>query len=128
MGLGGNRNYQPNGVVKFPIVMSDVGDAYNAGTGEFTCNVAGWYLFTFSLLSQKGRLGIAHLMLRNKKQAGVRAAGIGQHFGHSSNTVILQCNQGDKVFVQVHHKHNAKYFFDDGGMYGTFSAVLLNEE
>ena len=127
MGSGGDRKYSASAKVKFPVVLTNVGGAYNASGSEFQCPVSGLYMFAVSLLSQKGKLAHAHMMVNGVKKASAFSDGTNAPtWDHSTNVVMTECQAGHKVWIKIHASEDTGYLFDNKNNYCTFSGVLLH--
>ena len=127
MGSGGDRTYAPNARVQFPVVLTNVGGAYDATSSEFQCPVHGLYMFSVSLLSMYGKAGLAHIMVNGKMKVSTYADGrSAPNLGHSTNVVLTECGAGHKVWIQVYSIAGYVYFHDGTYNSGTFSGVLLH--
>ena len=126
MGPGGERKYAASAKVQFPVVLTNVGGAYNATGSEFQCPVSGLYMFSVSLLSQKGNLGNAHIMVNGEMKVTTYSDGReAPRWDHSTNVVLTECQAGHKVWIQVPSMEDNRYFHDTVSNYCTFSGVLL---
>ena len=126
MGPGLDRTYAPNARVQFPVVLTNVGEAFDATANEFQCPVTGLYLFTMSLLSQHRKVGVAHIIVNGERKVSMHPDGRDAAYGHSTNVVLTECEAGHKVSIQVHPSKGTGYFHDSGYNLGTFSGVLLH--
>ena len=83
-----------NGVPTFEEVLVNVGNAYDIGTGKFTCNKDGLYSFTFILRSQMSSYVHCYIRLNGENINYATATGA-QNM--SSVTVYLSLKVGDVV-------------------------------
>ena len=83
-----------NGVPTFEKVLVNVGNAYDIGTGKFTCNKDGLFSFTFILRSQPSSYVYCHIRLNGADVNYAIAAGADNM---SSVTVYLPLIIGDIV-------------------------------
>ncbi|XP_029590124.1 complement C1q-like protein 2 isoform X1 [Salmo trutta] len=103
----------------FTNVITNIGQAYNSGTGVFAAPVRGVYYFTFTCNSGTTGKVNAALLKNGKNMAVVIVKGNVDSMG--SNSVILQLNEGDHVNI-VLWRGNSIY---DNGYRSTFTGVLL---
>ena len=111
-------------VIKFDIITTNEGNAYDASTGYFTCPQNGTYFFTSTLTSTYRAEFQGELVYNDRQQAVVYVAGsLGSH-GHDqgANSVILNCIRGQHVCMRSVHDHRGNVY---GGVYSTFSGFLL---
>jgi len=80
----------------FPRVITNIGGAYNRHTGEFIAPRRGTYEFSFTVRAHNSN-GFAHLM----KNLEIIASSYHDNHEHGTNTVILQLNAGDRVWVKI---------------------------
>ena len=87
---------------------------------NFPPKVPGVYVFTTHVLGQKSKDAYAWVMMNEKHKAPLHGDGKAGH-GTGSQTVILDLNSGDRVWVQL--SKNSALLND----YSTFSGFLLYE-
>ena len=107
------------------------GQHYNSSTGEYTCPVTGIYLFTYSVYGHAIKDGPTHSRaIASLYRKGAEINRI--HFLNNnseginislSGSDILQCSQGDRVWVQNYWGNNRIY---GHSVYNMFSGVLLS--
>ena len=102
MGSGGDRSYSPNAIVQFPVVITNIGGAYDKNTGIFQCPHKGIYLITVSVLSQSNQIGLVHIMKNGRKLVSTWAHGRQGSHGHSTNLVVVECVVGEKIWIQAY--------------------------
>ncbi|XP_035650542.1 complement C1q-like protein 2 isoform X1 [Oncorhynchus keta] len=103
----------------FTNVITNIGQAYNSGTGVFAAPVRGVYYFTFTCNSGTTGKVNAALLKNGQKMAAVIENGHVDSMG--SNSVILQLDEGDHVNI-ILWSDNSIY---DNGYRSTFTGVLL---
>ncbi|XP_064601348.1 complement C1q tumor necrosis factor-related protein 4-like [Liolophura sinensis] len=108
----------------FGTVVTNIGGAYNPRTGIFRCPVSGLYQFFVSILGQRTERVETELVVNGKKKLLVYSSGDAIHRGSlGSNTVLLQLEQWDVVWVRLH--------YDYGGYihccWSTFSGYLIKQ-
>ena len=92
------------------------------GQHEFVCPVSGMYQFTYSTLSVSDQLSISAIWIEDTLLVTSYASGPAH--GHASNTVLVHCNSGNKVYVQCGNGHAC----DPSGSttnYHTFAGFLV---
>ncbi|XP_045187953.1 complement C1q-like protein 4 [Mercenaria mercenaria] len=116
-----------NATVKFETVITNLGGGYNNTTGVFTAPLPGLYMFSCSLLDHfDGKHGSAKLhaeIVQNDKILGrVFAHADDTNRDQGANTVFVQVNQGDRIFIRSVDNNDLAL---GGEMYSTFSGYLL---
>ena len=107
----GTNPYQNGDRLVYLDARINPGGYYNNITGEYTCKTTGVYYFSYSIHGidlMNGRCVSASLMKQGIRQ--------GQVFFTNSNTwdihvsqslsLVLQCDAGEKVWVQSGHNNN----------------------
>ena len=114
----------------YRIAIINPGQHYNTSTGEYTCPVTGIYLFTYSVYGSRIKDGYAHSTV----SASLYREGTWIRLGYFSNensedisitlshSDIVQCSEGDRVWVQSSHNNNQIY---GHFVYNIFSGLLL---
>lgn len=97
-------NYQK---IVFDLVMTNVGNGYNKVDGLFTAPTSGTYILSWTSASADN-LHMQTELLVNNQVVGLAWSDAGNHsdFVLASNTVIVELNSGDVVWVRsnkVHH-------------------------
>lgn len=122
-------------VVKYNILLSNIGDAYSVLTGVFSVPHNGTYLVGFSAVSLSGHDVLLHLVRNNQRllsaydNSGCLVAADSkkrQCSGMASNAAMLYLNQGDHLWVELpdgYGLHNALYH-----NYCTFYATLITKD
>ena len=124
MGSGGNRAYTsiPGPTVLFPVVLTNIGGGYNPTTSKYTCPVTGVFFFSVAIMSRYGYLANPYLVVDGVWTVRPYADGReGSQHGHSSNMMVMECNKGQKVWVE-----GVGDLFDDASNYSTFTGILLH--
>ena len=90
---------QDNRPVVFDNVISNVGQAFDTSTGRFTCPRHGLYLFIINVYVIANDQ--AYVVLVKNEDEVARATTTGDDtFDHGANSVTLECNQGDEVWIK----------------------------
>lgn len=107
-------------IVTFNNVFVNIGESFDTYTSHFVCQVNGTYLFTAHIMGQNKIDAFAWVMVNNQHQLPLHGDGRAG-FGSSSNTIILNLNVEDHVWIQL-SKDSA--LLND---YSTFSGFLIFE-
>ena len=83
----------------FDMVLSNAGAGYNPQNHEFLCPVTGLYLFSANILSRSDTRADSNIVMEGSVIAFMQASPGGGNRGSSSNTVIVNCNAGSRVWV-----------------------------
>ncbi|XP_070541974.1 complement C1q subcomponent subunit B-like [Ptychodera flava] len=108
-------------------VYSNVGNGYSSSTGKFTCSVSGIYFFMISGMRIHSHSHFMYicLMKNNEKLPCVYVHNSGQrHYGAASNSVIIDLEAGDEVWVRLGYGHA---LYSDSNEYASFTGYLLHE-
>ncbi|XP_077997807.1 uncharacterized protein LOC144450919 [Glandiceps talaboti] len=112
-----------NTVIVYDKVYSNDGNGYNTSTGKFTCPVSGMYYFMISALRDNSN----HLLVCLIKNTTtlpciyVHNSGGRQH-GAASNSVIIDVDQGDEIWVRLSNGHAV---LSNSNEFITFTGYLL---
>ncbi|KAL2081083.1 hypothetical protein ACEWY4_022936 [Coilia grayii] len=119
----GNHNSADQARLFYKRIFTNVGNAYNSSTGDFTAPVKGVYFFTFMTFGYNNQnSGI--ILTRN----GVLAVSsydfqtISDQADTTGNSVILQLEAGEKISLQLWGGASA---YDSANMLNTFNGFLL---
>ncbi|GAB1599168.1 complement C1q tumor necrosis factor-related protein 7-like [Argonauta hians] len=107
-------------IVTFNNVFVNIGESFDIYTSHFVSQLNGTYLFTAHIMGQNKIDAFAWLMVNNQHQLPLHGDGRAG-FGSSSNTIILNLNVDDHVWIQL-SKDSA--LLND---YSTFSGYLIFE-
>ncbi|KZS05891.1 C1q-related factor [Daphnia magna] len=117
-----DKSRKSNSKIFFDTTLSDVGFGWNAKSSEFVCFYPGSYFFTFTAVSDSGSHFKAALMKNSDEVATVWGERVG--YQSASNTVILNLEKNDRVFVNM--KEGEIYETSKVGRgYTTFSGFRL---
>ncbi|OWF39869.1 Complement C1q tumor necrosis factor-related protein 5 [Mizuhopecten yessoensis] len=100
-----------------------LGTGYDGNTGIFTCQVAGLYVFSVTILVERN--GVVEVeLIRNGYGILDIYSGDKELYGSGSNMVLVELQVNDKIWVQVHDNYH-----DQGEVlvnaFTTFSGFLL---
>ena len=84
----------------FPVVLLNIGDAFNASTSLFICPYDGVYEFHFHVDNQANERCLGELIHNGNVQLSARGHSDGSATAQASNTVYLECNTLDQVWVE----------------------------
>ena len=107
----------------FETVYTNVGDDFNAGTGRFTCEIPGIYMFTYNILTNTGT-SYTSLMKNNDRINSVYRSSETFH-DMIGNGAVLQLAAGDEVWLSV--RSSGQQIYSDSDKYTSFSGVMLHE-
>ena len=93
-------------VVKFDHIITNIGNAYDKGTGYFTCPEEGVYSFSWSFLTSPGKHFHTELVVDGAiiTFTFLDAAGLKVRLA-SSNSVVAKLKSGNKVWLRAHGKY-----------------------
>ena len=86
----------PYTVIKFSQVVTNIGNAYNSSTGEFTVPWPGVYVFYSNILSGENQLVETILQVNGNTKLWLYSGG-NPFRGAGSNMIIIHLESGDKV-------------------------------
>ncbi|KAI9556577.1 hypothetical protein GHT06_016367 [Daphnia sinensis] len=117
-----DKSRKSNSKIFFDTTLSDVGFGWNVKSSEFVCFYPGSYFFTFTAVSDSGSHFKAALMKNSEEVATIWGERVG--YQSASNTVILNLEKNDRVFVNL--KEGEIYETSKAGRgYTTFSGFRL---
>ena len=120
-----SKTYSPEARIEFTTVITNEGAGFKPGQHEFVCPVSGMYLFTYTTLSIHNQHSISSIWIENTLL--VTSFGNGPNNGKASNTVLVHCNSGNKVYVQCDHEYVC-YTEGDNRNYHTFAGFLVSAD
>jgi len=106
----------------FDNIVTNVGSAYNLGSGRFTAPVRATYHFNVTISAQIAQKA-AVKVLKNGVNVMTVWAESTPNWATSSNVAILSLEAGDQVWLQLLSGASHVY----GNMYTTFSGFLVFE-
>ncbi|CAL8380847.1 unnamed protein product [Boreogadus saida] len=109
--------------VKYPLIITNMGNAYNPATGSFTARVSGMYYFSYTMYNGRPTPNSVVGLMKNGQMIVTTwdTAG-GDQNDSATNAAVLQLEAGDSVYTQLFAKRT---IYDDNGRYNTFSGFLL---
>uniref|UniRef100_A0A2K5TY90 Complement C1q like 4 n=1 Tax=Macaca fascicularis TaxID=9541 RepID=A0A2K5TY90_MACFA len=121
---GLRRPHEGYEVLRFDDVVTNVGNAYEAASGKFTCPMPGVYFFAYHVLMRggDGTSMWADLMKNGQVRASAIAQDADQNYDYASNSVILHLDVGDEVFIKL---DGGKVHGGNTNKYSTFSGFII---
>jgi len=100
-------NVQNHATIVFDNIITNIGAAYSPSNGVFTCKMAGIYVFVWTT-TNKNRTWMNTELVLNGQRKGIAFSDSGDHDDHSvaSNTVVLDLDVGDQVWIRAGTWHN----------------------
>ncbi|XP_063068953.1 complement C1q-like protein 2 [Engraulis encrasicolus] len=118
----------PNGIrdeahLRYTRLFTNVGNAYNSTTGDFTAPVKGVYFFTFVILASNSRNSGA-ILTRNGDVVLTShdLKGSGDPTDTTTNSVVLQLEAGENISMQ---QWLGSRLYETNNKHNTFSGFLL---
>ncbi|XP_022108573.1 collagen alpha-1(X) chain-like [Acanthaster planci] len=119
--LSGSFSGNSGDVIIFPTVTTNIGDAYDSGSGVFTCNVAGVYFFSVTLMSYNSGPTLFAILKKNGTRIFYVYDNHPNYHHQSSNSVVLMLAIGDTVLLE-NGRTNGRI---NGGIYSSYSGFLI---
>ncbi|XP_041062714.1 complement C1q subcomponent subunit A-like isoform X2 [Carcharodon carcharias] len=115
----------PGRPVMFDRAITNEGECFKMALGKFLSCKAGWYYFTYNMISE-GKLCI-NIMKNNRKEAGFcdthGSKNNWQKYQMNSGGTVLRLNKRDEVWLQTTQHHSDVFGSDD--LNSVFSGFLL---
>ncbi|XP_078095323.1 complement C1q subcomponent subunit A-like isoform X2 [Mustelus asterias] len=115
----------PGKPVIFDRAITNEGNCFNTGDGKFETYKAGWYFFTYNMVSE-GKLCVS-IMKNGQKAAGFCDTHGSKDTWHkyqvNSGGTVLQLNKNDKVWLETKLGHSNVFGSED--LNSVFSGFLL---
>lgn len=107
----------------FEQVHTNAGDDFDAGTGQFTCEVPGIYLFAYSASTNTN----SPVVCLNKNTVRINCVyrSTESRLDVITNTAVLQLSAGDTVWLWC--RRSAEVIYSNEYLYTTFSGVVIHE-
>ena len=116
--------YAVNDLIEFDGVNTNLGGHYDNDT-SFTCPVNGTYFFTVSVMTSASYHLAVAIEIDSVRYASAYNDGISSVFNHATNSALLRCNEGQKVFVRC--VVGGRSYGTATEKYSTFSGFLVAE-
>ena len=120
-----HRAYNPDQRIEFHTVITNEGAGYKPGQHEFVCPVSGMYQFSYSTIGVWGSYSISSIWIENTLL--VTSYAVGSENPSASNSVLVHCSSGIKVYVQCGSSF-ACYPAGTYENYHTFSGFLVSAD
>ena len=93
-----------NETVVFDIVHTNIGSAYSSTTGIFTTPFNGVYGFTWTLMTNPGKLFDTVLVVdgEGRQSNGANSGNVGKSYESSTNMITMQLTKGQQVWIRKH--------------------------
>ena len=114
-------------VLVFDNAITNSGNGYNTSTGVFRAPIASAYVFSWTIVSERGnRINIA--LEKNGVYYGMsQSDGVTtQDNGSGSNTAVIELKAGEEVHLEVNDGDDPSTHQVFGGGFSTFSGWLLH--
>uniref|UniRef100_A0A8C5ARV5 C1q domain-containing protein n=1 Tax=Gadus morhua TaxID=8049 RepID=A0A8C5ARV5_GADMO len=110
--------------VKYPLIISNIGNGYNPATGIFTARVSGMYYFRYTMFNNLGSRSnsVMSLMKNSQRMVSTWDTSGSDDNDTATNAAVLQLEEGDNVYTRLYAN---RQIYDDGANYNTFSGFLL---
>ena len=113
----------------FNNVLLNTGGGYSGSTSQFTCVVAGHYLFSITLMSQGGKDVVGRIVSSTGEDICPEVwaddpSATSQLENSASGTCMVHCAQGQKVWVKSVYNTSGLY----GGKRSSFVGTLIRSE
>ena len=112
-----------NQALPFEIIYTNVGDDFNAGTGRFTCEIPGIYIFTYNILTNTGNTFTS--LMKNDDRINSVYRNSETFHDMIGNSAVMQLATGYQVWLRI--KSSTQLIYSDSNLYTTFSGVILHE-
>ena len=120
-------DYEVGDVITFDRTVSNIGSYFNAQSSTFLCPYSGLYQFSVHILAAVNSTAQANIMLDGQQLVIAWADAILNTYPQSSNTVLVQCDEGQTVWVESSSSVNGSRIFNNAFKHSTFSGVLLQK-
>jgi hypothetical protein len=112
-----------SGTLVFPVVITNVGDAYNPSTGKFTAPTNGNYVFFVNVQSYNTQTIYVDIVLNGSTKVRTMAynGGGSEYYESGPNLVALTLQKGDRVWIRY---YSGQGYYTDGSI-TSFSGFLI---
>lgn len=112
--------------IVFDHVFTNIGNGYNAHHGVFLAPVSGTYVFFVTVYATHNHDVWCQFVVNSIHKSTVYAESLNSAEDTSSQTIILQLQQGDDVAIQL--IKNTTEIYGSPNLYSTFSGFLLKQD
>ncbi|KAJ8377270.1 hypothetical protein AAFF_G00261790 [Aldrovandia affinis] len=121
-------NFAPGGLdqtIAFDMLLSNLGEAFEAHLGRFTCPAGGTYVFVFHMLKVAVSAPLyVNLMCGEEVVVSAYANDGAPDHETASNHAVLQLCRGERVWLRLHRGA----IYGSNWRYSTFSGYLLYQD
>lgn len=113
-------------VESWELVRTSIGGGFNPTTSEFVCPSDGTYYFSLDVATRQGLR--AELIIVHEDSGVASALGLAEGGGHgsASNSVIIQCTNGERVWVRCDTGYTC-YMMGNQGTFTSFLGFRLGD-
>ena len=108
--------------IRFASVETNIGNAYDSTSGEFTTPLAGVYVFSATILAKQKNYIETVLKVNDEVKLWLYS-GDGKYYGSSSNLLVSHLNKGDKVKMTTYCCGSKPFYIHH--YWSTFSGFLV---
>jgi len=123
--MAGSITVSVGEILKFDNVITNEGHNYDPSTGVFTCATSGIYVFAQSLDANTNTYVSANIKKNGDTIGFVQAVGTSFSDSSSSDTIVVDLNQGDRIWIIVYILNHPDTTSILSGVYASFSGFLL---
>ncbi|XP_063397932.1 heavy metal-binding protein HIP-like [Mytilus trossulus] len=118
---------KPNEIVKFNVIKSNEGKAYDPATGIFLVPISGTYMFTSTILTKASSALEICLKVNHKIYIMCVYPTAVDGYNSATNSVVLKLKKGDHVVMTKNWTLGRKPFYVHGNSsWSTFSGFLIH--
>ena len=111
--------------VTFDTVLTNVGGNFDTNSNIFTCQIPGYYLFTFEFFSHDSENPLVSLMKNGNIVVGAYISGLSNTRQMGSNSALVILASGDQVWLKNNHPTYVRGA--STWKWTTFTGILLHE-
>ena len=115
----------PRTTIKFARVQTNIGNAYDSATGEFTVPLAGVYVFYSHILTKHKHFIETGLQINGVTKLLLYSGG-SPYYGSGSNSMVVHLNKGDRVKMVTGCCGSTPFYIHH--LWSTFSGFLLTPD
>ncbi|XP_033103409.1 collagen alpha-1(X) chain-like [Anneissia japonica] len=122
VGYNVNPGRHPVSPMKYPLIITNVGNHYNKETGKFVCQHPGIYVFQFTSGSTSSNNMVTSIMKNGQRILSAFVTGSG--YKSASNMVVLDLVANDEVWTEPLNT-SLNYYYSENHIFCSFSGFLL---